>query len=358
MQMLRPRTARVLNSVVSQYIETAAPVSSSAVLAGIDLDVCSATIRNEMAALEEEGYISRPHRAAGSVPLDKGYRYYVSSLAYVGLPVVEQLLINHLFHQVEDEIEEWMELAGTILAQQVRSIAMVTRPTAPASRFKHMELISLQPNLALLVLVLEGARVKQQLLNLDNATSQEELSAVAGKLSGIYKGKKTGGISASSDELTPVEKTVTEIVERLMQAENRQDQKESFIDGLPYLLSQPEFCRGDNLGSVLNLIEQKRLTELMSPGSASGHRVDVVIGGENKAEDAHNFSLVMSRYGLKDEFTGTIGVVGPKRMHYPKAIALVGYLSLVMGKLVAELYGRDPTGQNNQHSTDNISKQN
>ncbi len=350
--MLRPRTARVLNSIVSQYIETAMPVSSSAVLAGIDLGVCSATIRNEMAALEEEGYISRPHHAAGSVPLDKGYRYYVGSLAHIGLPVVEQLLVNHLFHQVEDEIEEWMELACTLLAQQVRSIAMVTRPATPATRFKHMELIALPPNLALLVLVLEGARVKQQLINLDKTLEQEELSAIAGKLSNIYKGKKTGQISSSNDELEPLEKAVTEIVVSLMQSENRQNQKESFIDGLPYLLSQPEFSRGENLGIVLNLVEQKRLTELMNTVHTSGHRVDVVIGQENEAQDARDFSLVMSKYGVPGEFTGTIGVVGPKRMHYSKAIAFVGYLSLVMSRLVAELYGREISRPDN-HSEKN-----
>lgn len=344
--MLRPRTARVLNSIVSQYIETAMPVSSSAVLAGIDLGVCSATIRNEMASLEEAGYITRHHHAAGSVPMDKGYRYYVGSLAHIGLPVVEQLLINHLFHQVEDEIEEWMELACTLLAQQVRSIAMVTRPTAPATRFKHMELIALQSNLALLVLVLEGARVKQQLLNLDQAIKQEELSVIANKLSSAYKGKITHQISASSGDLNPIEMAVTEIIIRLMQAEGRAGQKESFVDGLPYLLGQPEFNRGENLSSVLNLVEQKRLIELMNAVSSPGHQVDVLIGQENIVEDAHDFSLVMSRYGVPDEFTGTIGVVGPKRMQYPKVIALVGYLSLVMSKLVAELYGRDLSGLN------------
>lgn len=349
--MLRARAASVLNSIVRQYIETAVPVSSSAVLDSVDLGVCSATIRNEMAALEEEGYISRPHHAAGSIPLDKGYRYYVGSLAYVGLPVVEQLLINHLFHQVEDEIEEWMNLACTLLAKQVQSIAMVTRPTAPATRFKHMELISLQPRLSLLVLVLEGARVKQQLLSLDKTMTQEELSYVAGRLSNLYKGKKTGQIPVSSQELNPAEKTVTDVIVRLMEAESRQDQKESFIDGLPYLLSQPEFRRGENLGNVLNLVEQKRLNELMKAARASGHRVDVVIGQENQAEDARDFSLVICRYGVMDEFTGTIGVVGPKRMQYSKAIALVGYLSLVMSKLIAELYGRELPGSGNPNES-------
>ncbi len=325
---------------MTQYIETATPVSSSAVLAEVDLGVCSATVRNEMAALEEAGYISRPHHAAGSVPMDKGYRHYVGSLAHVGLPVVEQLLINHLFHQVEDAIEEWMELACTLLAQQVRSIAMVTRPTAPAARFKHLELIALQPNLALLVLVLEGARVKQQLLNLDTTMTQEELSSVANKLNQVCKGRQTDQVLVGNKELSPVEITVIEIIDRLMQAEDRMEQKEAFIDGLPYLLSQPEFNRGDNLSNILSLVEQKRLTEIMNTAGGSSHHVSVLIGQEHAVADARDFSLVMSRYGVPGEFTGTLGVVGPKRMQYSKAIALVGYLALVMSRLIADLYGR------------------
>ncbi|MBN1369715.1 MAG: heat-inducible transcription repressor HrcA [Dehalococcoidaceae bacterium] len=345
--MLRPRTSSVLNSIVRRYIETALPVSSSAVLSEIGLNVCSATIRNEMALLEEEGYIGRPHHAAGSVPLDKGYRYYVGNLAHIGLPVVEQMLINHLFHQVEDEIEEWMELAGSLLAQQVKSLALVTRPAAPSARFKHLELISLQPNLALLVMVLEGARVKQQLVNLEMPMSQQELSAASGKLTERLKGKNVNRIEADAEKQEGLEKSVIEAITRLMHAETRESQQESYIDGLPYLLGQPEFSRGDNLGTILSLVEQKRLAKLMNLSGTPGYRVNVVIGQENESRDARDFSLVLSRYGIADEFSGTIGVFGPTRMHYEKAIALVGYLSLIMSKLVAELYGKEVAEQDN-----------
>jgi len=345
--MLRPRTSSVLNSIVRRYIETAQPVSSSAVLSEIGLNVCSATIRNEMALLEDEGYISRPHHAAGSVPLDKGYRYYVGNLANIGLPIVEQLLINHLFHQVEDEIEEWMELAGSLLAQQVKGLALVTRPAAPAARFKHLELISLQPNLALLVMVLEGARVKQQLVNLETPMLQQELSAASGKLTERLKGKNLSRIEAEAENQDGLEKSVIEAIARLMRSETSKNQQESYIDGLPYLLSQPEFSRGDNLGAILSLVEQKRLAKLMNLSGTSSYRVNVVIGQENESRDARDFSLVLSRYGVANEFTGTIGVFGPTRMQYEKAIALVGYLSLVMSKLVAELYGKEVAEQDN-----------
>ncbi len=337
--MLKPRTAQVLSSIVKQYIETAMPVSSASVLADIGLNVCSATIRNEMVFLEEEGYIVRPHHAAGSIPVDKAYRYYVGTLDRVGLPVVEQLLISHLFHQVEDEIEEWMELTGSLLAKQMRNLALVTRPVAPATRFKHLELISLQPLLALVILVLEGARVKQQLISLESSASQEELSTLADRLSKLLKGKSVRQIKLLGEKLTS-EKPVIEAVIHLMEAEARKDEQSSYIDGLPYLLSQPEFASGEKLSSILSLVEQKRLTRIMNTASPTGSSVNVVIGEENQSEEAKDFSLVLSHYGIADEFTGTIGIFGPTRMQYEKAIAMVGYLSLVMSKLVAELYGR------------------
>ncbi len=342
--MLRSRTAHVLNSIVSQYIKTALPVSSTAVLSEIGLNVSSATIRNEMALLEEEGYISRPHHAAGSVPLDKGYRYHVGTLAKIRVPVVEQMLINHLFHQVEDEIEEWMELAGSFLAQQVRSLSMVTRPAAPATKFKHLELISLQPMLALIVLVLEGARVKQQLFNLDQAMTQEELSEIAANLSRLFKGKNNNQVDRKVKKLASISQKVGLVVSRLMQAEARQSRNESYIDGLPYLLSQPEFNRGEKLSAILDLVEQKKLPGLMRLPGLSDYRVNVVIGQENQSEDVQDFSLVLANYGVPEEFSGTIGVFGPTRMRYERAIALVGYLSLVMSKMMAELYGSELTG--------------
>ena len=106
--MLRPREELILSSIIRQYISRAVPVSSSSVLDECGLDVSSATVRNDVARLEEEGYILRPHHAAGSMPSDKGYRFYVGSLKGIELPVEDQFLINHLFHQVEDKLEEWL----------------------------------------------------------------------------------------------------------------------------------------------------------------------------------------------------------------------------------------------------------
>ena len=126
--MLSLRTETILKSIVSKYIDLAIPVPSQSIVNALELGVSSATVRNEMAQLEGEGYITRPHPSAGSMPSDKGYRCYVEGLMDIRLPMTEQRLINHLFHQVERELEEWLNLAATLIAQLAQNVAVVTMP--------------------------------------------------------------------------------------------------------------------------------------------------------------------------------------------------------------------------------------
>src|SRR4030042_7079617 len=126
--MLSPRTETILKSIVGQYITKATPVSSHSITNDYEMGVSAATIRNEMAHLEQEGYIIRPHPSAGSIPSDKGYRFYVETLSDIELPLAEQFLISHLFHQVEQEMEEWLSLAATLAAQLVQHRALVALP--------------------------------------------------------------------------------------------------------------------------------------------------------------------------------------------------------------------------------------
>ncbi len=173
--MLPSRTETVLKTIVRRYIEEAVPVASQSLVGLSGLNVSSATLRNEMAYLEKEGYILRPHTSAGSVPTDKGYRYYVETLGDLELPLVEQRLISHLFHQVERRLEEWLILTARLLARLVQTAVVVSKPKAKNSRLKHLELVSLKDTLALLILILYGARIKQELISFDRAMSISEL---------------------------------------------------------------------------------------------------------------------------------------------------------------------------------------
>jgi len=339
---LNNRTAAILSSITRQYISRAMPVSSASVVNDCGLDISSATIRNEMVTLENEGYIIRPHHAAGSVPSDKGYRFYVESLNYVELPIEEQRLISHLFHQVEENLEQWLSLAVTLLSQRVQNIAIMTSPKPPSCRFKHMELVSLQEHLALAVLVLRGATVRQQLVNFEQPVTQEELRVIADKMVKNCAGLSASQIAEKRLQLSPGEQRVADCVIKLMRTEDERSHENSYIDGLHYLMNQPEFNTGNRLVNLMGLVEQRKLIEAMMNNKLNESGVQVIIGKENRSESIQNFSVVLSHYGIPDEAVGTIGVVGPTRMHYARTISAIGFMSSMMSKLVSDLYGREP----------------
>jgi heat-inducible transcriptional repressor len=338
--VLSPRSETILKSIVGQYITRAVPVPSQSIINDYELAVSPATIRNEMAHLEQEGYIIRPHPSAGSIPSDKGYRFYVETLSDIELPLAEQFLISHLFHQVEREMEEWLSLAATLTAQLVQNVAIVAMPKTARCQFKHLELVALRESLALVVLVLQGARLKQQLITFEKAVTQSELTKIANKLNKAYTGLNRAKISAKKLKLSPAEKQVTECLLNIMQAEDEHKFEPSRLDGLHFTLNQPEFRQSQRGLALMELVEGHTLLQSVAPHGLGGG-VQVIIGKENKAEAIQDCSVVISRYGLPEEAVGIMGVVGPTRMPYARTISTVGYLSSVLNRLVAELYGRN-----------------
>jgi heat-inducible transcriptional repressor len=300
-----------------------------------------------MAHLEEEGYITRPHPSAGGLPTDKGYRYYVRSLIDLYLPVAEQRLIIHLFHQVERDIEEWLRLAVTVIAQMAQNVAVVTKPKPTGCRFKHLELVALQDSLALIVLVVWGARVKQQLTTFDQVITQPGLTAIANKLNDIYRDLTSSQIQAKPVNLSPAEQQTNDHVLGMMQAEDGQQYDEPYLDGLHFIVSQPEFAHAHRLQELIEAVEHKNLLQAILPPRLDAEKVAVIIGKENEAEVIQDCSVVISQYGILDEAVGAIGVVGPTRMPYARTIPAVSYLSSVLSRLVAELYGKKYEGADN-----------
>src|SRR3990170_2019112 len=177
------RQKLVLGVIVREHVATAMPVGSQAIAHKYPLGVSPATVRNDMAELEEAGYITHPHTSAGRVPSKQGYRYFVDWLLQErDLPLAEQRMIRHQFHQVETELGEWMRLAAVVLAQSVQNLAVVTFPKASQSRLERIELLHVHDTLALLVLMLQRAVLRQQMLSLFRPQSPEQLAALAVRL--------------------------------------------------------------------------------------------------------------------------------------------------------------------------------
>jgi len=315
-------------------------VPSQVIAEKSELGVSAATIRNEMVRLEQEGYIIRAHPSAGSIPSDMGYRYYVESINDIMLSSAEQRLISHLFHQVERELEKWLSLAATLIAQLAQNVAVVTMPKPIDCKFKRLELIALQDSLALFILILHGAKIKQQLITFDQVVSQPELAAIANKLNVAYSGLTSRQILDKDVSLSFIEQQITDHMVKMMQSEDEQEYEEPYLDGLHFMLNQPEFAHSRQMLSLMELVEHRNLLKTIIPKELESHMVQVVIGKENKAEAFHNYSVVISKYGIPEEAEGTVGVVGPTRMPYAHTISTVGYLSSVLSGLVAGLYGK------------------
>lgn len=338
MNELTLRQQKVLGLVIRTYISTAQPVGSKALLEANDLGVSSATIRNEMAALEELGYLTHPHTSAGRVPTDKGYRFFVERLiGDVELPMTEQNTIRHQFHQAKLEMSQWMQLASAVLARSARSAAIVTAPKVEQPRLRHLELISTQSQLVLMVVVFQGGTVRQRMLTLREPMDQNALSQTAAKFNSLCPGMDAAGIRNRMADANDFESDVIRLLTDLMSASDSVPLNEVYRDGLTEVLQEPEFTRRSDANAIVTAMEQPNfLTDVLSSPVGT---VQVVIGGEGRWRELSSCSMVIARYGVEGFATGALGVLGPTRMPYGRAISTVRYVADLMSDLVSDLYG-------------------
>lgn len=337
--MLTERRKKLLQYIVEEHVQTAQPVGSGTLREKYNLSVSSATIRNEMAALEAEGYVTHPHTSAGRVPTDAGYRYYVEALMREErIPEEAQQTIRHQFHQAARELEEWAHLAAAILASRVRNAAVVTTPHSPEPRIKQLELVGVHEHLALLIVVLQEARVLQQTLTLDQATSQDELSAIARKLNELFAGKSAAEVRATNADLQPAEQMIAGAAAALLDSADEISREPSFIEGLRDLLRQPEFSQGERLLTLMEVLESHNLARAI-PADETGDGVSIIIGGEHPVDEMRSCSVITTRYTGPGGLRGRLSVVGPTRMHYPNTVATVRYMSSLMEELLRVYFG-------------------
>ncbi len=334
---VRERRETVLRIIVEDYITGAVPVASSAIVKKYGLKVSPATVRNDTAYLEREGYVIHPHRSAGSVPTDKAYRYYVELIGEeIELPPVEQYLIHQISQEAKEEFEQWLRTMAVFLARLVHNLVVITTPKAVRCRFKHLDLVALQDFMALLIVVLYEAKIRRQVLSFGRKVSQDELTRLANKLTSIYAGMTSSEILADKSELSPEEKQVAECLARIVAAEDQVEYGEPYLEGLRLLLSQPEFSNSPRVLKILEVLEgEEWLRNIFCPELNKGG-IKVVIGEENPEPALQDLSFVASRYGVPDKASGIVGVIGPKRMDYAKAISSLNCLSTLLSNSVAE----------------------
>ncbi|HEX9057851.1 MAG TPA: heat-inducible transcriptional repressor HrcA [Ktedonobacterales bacterium] len=348
------RQDAILRELVQEYVRTGEPVASKILsdrLGVLGPGYSAATVRNELSDLEERGLILQPHSSAGRVPTDLGYRYFVERLMRESiLSLDEQRLIRHQFYQVQRHLDEWVRLTASVLSQALQSAAVITPPRGPRTRLKHFELFSLYDSVALLVMVLEDGTVEQERLLLDMPCSQDELSRLARRFNDLFGSADAATVRkhALLSDFSPDEQLVADSLARLLTQHDDFTYETFYQDGIVQLLHRDEFTRmgsenerSARIRKVVEVLERNRFLPTIAPQVMAGEGIQVIIGAENELDALKDMTVIASRYGVEGHVGGLLGIVGPTRMQYGRAIAVVRYMTEVLNDLLSEMYTPD-----------------
>lgn len=338
---LTERQKLVLALLVRDYIDTAEPISSGRLVANYHLDFSSATVRNELAALEGRGFLLQPYTSAGRVPTKEGYRYFVQKLMGADeLPAPIKDMIRHQFYQVRHDVDDWLSLSASVLAQHSKVASIVTPLHTEKARLKHIALLSTRGRQVLLIIILNSGEVHQQTLVLDEVLPQEQLDAKAEQINLLASGMDAKELEEINSEIqdTPLEE-VFAVVNQVIKQAVVISSGEVYRDGLANMLSEPEFSEPEKAKHTLELFEDRgMMDDLLSrtvfESDAPG--VHVIIGGEDTWEQLGDCSLIIARYGSKEHAMGAVGILGPLRMAYSRGVSMVRFVSDLMSELISE----------------------
>ncbi|MCH7653316.1 MAG: heat-inducible transcription repressor HrcA [Chloroflexi bacterium] len=338
--MLTERQETILKIVVDDYTRTAMPIASETIVREHELGVSAATVRNDVAALEDAGYIARPHTSAGSVPLDKAYRFYVETFAEAEdiLPLGVRMRVSKTLSLVAHDVDEWANVAAAALASLVGNLAIATFPIVRESRIRHLELVHIQDLLVMLIVVMEQARLRKQIIRLPRPVQVNELEDALSRLKSQIMGLNLREIESKEMALSPLEEELVDATVLVLKEEEKTPNRQHYVDGLRNLLSQPEFSENDRTRAIVGAIEDGSLVQTVLDEAPDGDVVRVIIGEENREDMLSPLSVVICRYGIPDEAMGAVGVVGPTRMEYSKTIGGVRFISSAMSSLVENAY--------------------
>jgi heat-inducible transcriptional repressor len=335
---LTERQRVILKLLVQEYVASGRPVGSKTLAERYPVGVSSATIRNEMVDLEQLGFVQQPHTSGGRVPTDQGYRYYVHHL--MGSPELssgDQIMIRHQFRQVEAQLDSWVDFAAAVLAETAGNVSIVTAPRSMVARLRHFELISLQPRLALLILVTQESAVRQMMLHLPEDADQTILSRLTDAMVPVARGLSAEDFEAQIAGAVGLPRYVLEQIAIGLRGMGSVERTQIRHSGIENILGQPEFA-GAEAYSVLELLRGGSLLGAVLPQMSVGGEVQVFIGDENPADALRRFGVVMATYGIDGEVTGILGVLGPTRMSYWRSISSVRYMARLMSDLMEDLY--------------------
>ncbi len=324
------RKKRILQAVVDEYVNTAEPVSSSALVEKYGLNYSSATVRNELAELEKNGYLDKTHTSSGRVPSEKGYRFYVDELIKEDdISVEEMKYIQSKLSTKVNEIEDLAKIATTTLSEITHYTTVAIGPKVETQLIEEIKFVLLGSRMLMVVIVTDSGLVKETIIKYDEDITQSQVETLNNLFNTKLKGKPLSKIDKPMEEyiLSEINYSIDVIKPIIDQINKIVDEAETiYLEGTNKSFDLPEFKSLEIAKNFINVLDEKELMlDILDSGMAED--INVYIGDENDKEELKDFSVVTFKHSVGDKELGTIGIIGPKRMNYSKVISVMKYIS-------------------------------
>lgn len=329
--MLDERKRAILRAVVETYIETAEPVGSARISESANLGVSSATVRNELGQLDQLGFLTQPHKSAGRIPTDKGYRVFVDDLGEPGLKAGEFEKVRDFFEHTHGEIEEMLGHTSRLLAQLSGVASVVVAPDHETATVRSVQLVELAPRVALAVMVLSDGTVEKGSIEAIDELDEISIAIAQGHLSAAMVGRTVGHAGTPSPSGNAIADRLVESARAVLTRPS--ESGDLYVGGRAEVASA--FGAADTVREVLSVLE-KQLVVVSLLRDILDRGMSVSIGGETGMDPLAECSFVVAQYQVAGENVGTIGLLGPTRMNYPHALATVAAVSQSLGKHLTE----------------------
>ena len=320
---MESRKQAVLRAVVHQFTTSAVPVGSQALQSRYFVNLSSATIRSELADLVDLGYLAQPHTSAGRVPTDSGYRYFVDFLMDLEpIPDKVKAYIQDELGSAPADEQGMVERVAMTLAAVTQNASVASAPQGSLARIKHLDLVSLEPKEVLLILLLEGNLLRQQVVETSEAATQAELTRLAARLNAAFSGRASDEARRRYEAASlGLEKELLGRVIAVVDAYEKGSDNLVVHDGVRNLLRHPEFAESSRVHQVLEVLEETRYLTVLLRQLIGDSELQIVIGSENMSSQLQGCAVVLTTYGPSDRLKGVLGVIGPTRMAYSQTVA-------------------------------------
>lgn len=331
--MLDKRKKEILQAVIDEYINTAEPVSSGTLVKKYDLNYSSATVRNELAELEQNGYLDKPHTSAGRIPSEKGYRFYVDELVNEEDISLEEIkyIQNKLSTKV-NEIEDLTKIATTTLSEITHYTTVSIGPKTDMQIIQEIKFVLLGSRMLMVVIVTDSGLIKETIIKYDEDITQSQVETLNNLFNTKLKGKLLSKIDKPMEEYIMSELNYSvNVIKPIIEQINKVVEEESkiYLEGAKKSFDLPEFKSLEVAKNFINILDEKEIVlDMLNSGIAQD--INVYIGDENDNEQLKDFSIVTFKHSVGDKDLGTIGIIGPKRMDYSKVISVMKYISKKM----------------------------